>query len=357
MRRRAEREDFIGRRSREGMSDLGKVAPEFFADHIRPYLGADRDDVRLGPTHGVDFGVVDVGDAAVAVATDPVSVLPDLGFERAGRFALHVVLADVAVSGLTPSHLAIAFTLPPEMEDGAFARVWRAIDAEATELGVSVVTGHTARYAGCAFPWVGGATAFAVGDPADLVRPDGARPGDDLLVTKGPAVETTGLLTTLFPEQFDLPAATLADAQARLDEASCVRDATTAAAAGPVTAMHDATEGGVHGALVEMAASAGVRFDVDRSAIPVRPGVRETCAALGIDPWAATTSGSLVVTVDSAGTDAVRSALEARGTPVAHVGQVREGDGVYVDGERIEHPRIDPSWEAYDRLARQARQA
>ncbi|MFB6122895.1 MAG: AIR synthase family protein [Haloferacaceae archaeon] len=336
------------------MSDLGKVPPEFFDERIRPYLGADRSDVRLGPTHGVDFGVVDVGDAAVAVATDPVSVLPELGLERAGRFALDVVLADVAVSGLPPSHLAISFTLPPEMADDAFATVWRAIDAEATDLGVSVVTGHTARYAGCSFPWVGGATAFAVGDPADVIRPDGARPGDDLLVTKGPAVEATGLLTTLFPDQVDLPAATLETAQARLDEASCVRDATTAAAAGPVTAMHDATEGGVHGALVEMAGSADVRFDVDRSAIPIRPGVMATCDALGIDPWAATTSGSLVLTVDSAGSDAVVDALEARGTPVARVGDVREGDGVYVDGERIEHPRVDPSWEAYERLARRA---
>ncbi len=297
------------------MSDLGKVPPDFFDERIRPYLGADRSDVRLGPTHGVDFGVVDVGDAAVAVATDPVSVLPDLGFDRAGRFALDVVLADVAVSGLPPSHLAISFTLPPEMEDQEFEAAWRAIDAEASDLGVSIVTGHTARYAGCSYPWIGGATAFAVGDPADLIRPDGARPGDDLLVTKGPAVEATGLLTTLFPDQIDLSPALLDEARSRLDEASCVRDATTAAAAGPVTAMHDATEGGLHGALVEMAESAGVRFDVDRSSIPLRPGVMATCDALDIDPWAATTSGSLVLAVDAAGSDAVLSALEARGRP------------------------------------------
>ncbi|MEF8857160.1 MAG: AIR synthase-related protein, partial [Haloplanus sp.] len=277
--------------------------------------------------------------------------LPARGFERAGRFALDVVLADVAVSGLPPSHLAVSFSLPPAMADDDFAAVWEGIHTEAADLGVSVVTGHTARYEGCSFPWVGGATALAVGDPRDVIRPDGARPGDDLLVTNGPAVETTGLLTTLFPDRIDLDPDTLRTAQARLDEASCVRDAMTAAAAGPVTAMHDATEGGLHGAFVEMATGAGVRFEIDRDRVPTRPGVATTCEALGIDPWTATASGSLVVTVDSAGTDAVLAALEERGTAAARVGRVTDSEGVHVDGERIEAPAVDSAWAAYSRLS------
>jgi hydrogenase maturation factor len=334
------------------MADLGKVDRAFFDEHIYPNLGAARDDVAVGPTHGVDFGLLELGGVAVAVAADPISVLPGLGFARAGRFALDFVLADVAVSGLAPSHLAVSFTLPPEMTDEQFAAVWRAMHEEAEELGVSVVTGHTARYAGCSFPWVGGATALGVGDPADVIRPDGARVGDDVLVTKGPAVEATGLLTSLFPEAFDLPSETLEAARARLDEASCVRDAMTAAAAGDVHAMHDATECGVLGALNEVAEGAGVGLDVTTESIPVRPGVRETCDFLGIDPWAATTGGTLVVAVAPGDTDAVVSALESEGTPVGVAGRVVEGSGVFVDGERVEHPDADPSWAAYDELSR-----
>jgi hydrogenase expression/formation protein HypE len=346
-----ERHAFGPRTASVGMPDPGKIDREFFETHVRPNLGADRDDVRLGPTPGVDFGLIDVGGRVVALATDPVSILPGLGLARAGRFALDIVLADVAVSGLPPSHLAVSLSLPPAMTDDEFATVWAAIHEEATDLGVSVVTGHTARYDGCSFPWVGGATALAVGDPGDVIRPDGARPGDDLLVTRGPAVETTGLLTTLFPDRIDLPADTVRTAQDRLDEASCVRDALTAAAAGPVTAMHDATEGGLYGAFAEMAASAGVRIGVERDRVPIRPGVEATCEALGIDPWTATASGSLVVAVDPAGTDAVIDAVGARGTQVARVGRVEEGAGAYVDGDRIEAPGVDSSWAAYERLS------
>lgn len=118
--------------------------------------------------------------------------------------------------------------------------------------------------------------------------------------------------------------------------------------------MHDATECGVHGALNEVAGSAGVQLEIDESSVPFRPGVRETCEYLGIDPWRSTTAGSLVVATDPSVTDDVVAALDARGTPVGVAGTVVAGEGVVVDGERIEHPDVDPSWAAYERLAREA---
>ncbi len=118
--------------------------------------------------------------------------------------------------------------------------------------------------------------------------------------------------------------------------------------------MHDATEGGLLGALFEMATSAGVRFDVFSSEVPWRPGVRETVEALGFDPWTATTAGTLVVACPPDSTDAVVSALESRGTPVGVVGAVRAGEGVTVDGEAATQPTGDSSWPVYAALAEAA---
>jgi hydrogenase maturation factor len=333
--------------------DTGKVDREFFASYIAGRLGASRADVHTGPKHGVDFGVVEVGEQALAVATDPISVLPALGYERAGRFAVRFVLADVAVSGLRPSHLAVSLSLPPELDEESFAAVWRGVDDECRDLGVAIITGHTAWYADASLPWVGAGTAFAVGDPAEMVFPDGARPGDVLVATKGPAVETTGLLTTLFPDQVDLPAETLAAAQARLDDTGVVRDALAAHQAGAVSAMHDATEGGLLGALFEMADSAGVRLVVESDAVPVMPGVRETCEQLGIDPWQATTGGTLLLAVAPDDTDALLAALDDRGTPAAVVGHVESGEGVERDGQAQSRPDGDAAWPVYEQLLQQ----
>jgi hydrogenase maturation factor len=330
---------------------LGKVDREFLDAYVLDALGASRPDVAVGPKHGVDFGVVDVDGTALVAATDPLSLLPALGWERAAEFALSVVLADVAVSGIPPSHLSISFSLPPEMSDEAFAAVWETIDRECRDLGVSIVTGHTARYGGVSFPWVGAATAMGVGAHEDVVRPDGAQVGDRIVVTNGPAAEATGLLTTLFPEGFDLDADTLAAAQSRLDDAACVREALRLAAEADVHAMHDATEGGLAGALNEVADGAGVRIDVDRERVPFMPGVEAACRDLGVDPWACTSSGTLVAAVPPQAVDDALAALDAQGATAAEVGTVSEGEGVYLDGERLPHPDVDPSWAAYDRLA------
>jgi hydrogenase expression/formation protein HypE len=332
------------------MPRKGKIDRSFFETHVASRLGAAREDVRQGPKHGVDFGVIDAGEQALAIATDPISILPALGFERAGRFAARIILADVAVSGLAPTHLSVSFSLPPEITDEQFAAFWESVDAECRELGVAITTGHTARYEGAGFPWVGHGTALALGDPDAIVYPDGARVGDRILVTKGPAVEATGLFANLFPDQIPVSEETLSTAQERLDEAGSVRDALAASAAGGVTAMHDATEGGVLGAAHEMAEGAGVRFRLDSSAVPRRPGVSAVCDALDMDPWTATTAGTLLLTVDPDAVDDVVAALDDRDTPVGVAGTVEEGAGVVFDGSSTEPPDGDASWPVYDRL-------
>jgi hydrogenase expression/formation protein HypE len=333
------------------MTDYGKIDHDVFREVIYPSLGATREDVALGPQHGIDFGVVEVGGRAVAIAADPVSLLPDLGFERAGRFALEIVLTDVAVSGIAPTHLAISLALPPTWSDADIAAAWSGIANHAERLGVSIVTGHTGRYTGVDSSWVGGATVLGVGDPGDLVRPDGASAGDELVMTTGPAAEMAGLFATLFPDKLGLDAETVATAQDRVDDIAAVADAGAAFEAGDVTAMHDATEGGVAGGLAEMARGAGVRFEIESDRVPMAPGVEAVCDAVDVDPWTVSSAGTLLIAVGSGDGRAVAEAVRRRGTAAAVVGSVTDGSGVAVDGEAIEPPDSDPTWEAFDRLS------
>lgn len=328
--------------------DPGKVDRAFFETHIHGRLGAERADVTLGPTHGADFGVITIGENVLALATDPVFVLRDLGLERAAWFAFHIVLSDVALSGLAPTHLSVDLNLPEDTDPTTFADIWSVFDREARDLGVNIVTGHTGAYAGAAFPTIGGATALAVGEPEALVLPTGASPGDSLIVTKGPAIETTGVLGMVFGDFLDLPESVIESARERFWDASPIRDALTAAAAGPVTAMHDATEGGIENALHELAAAGDVHLTVETDEMPIAPGVEQVCAAFDIDPWKASSEGTVLITVEDGGEGAVVDALSEAGIPAAVVGSVEAGDGVTVDGEPLSVPESDPFWPAYE---------
>ncbi len=333
------------------MSDLGKIDAAMFDRVIRPNLGADRDDVRLGPTPGIDFGVVDVGDRSLVVSTDPISLLPELGLERAGRLAIDIVLTDVAVSGVAPSHLTVSLSLPASFDDDTVAGLWRGIADHARRFDVSIVAGHTGRYPSIEGSWVGAGTTFGVGDASAVVRPDGARPGDALVISTGPAAEVAGLFATRYPDQLGLDPETIVTARERVDDIAALGDALTAHSAGEVTAMHDATEGGIAGGLVEMATGADVRMEVDRDAVPLGDGVAAVCSAVSVDPWHVTSAGTLVIAVNPADADALVDALQRAETPAAVVGRVESGTGVYADGERVRPPDRDPSWAAARRLS------
>ncbi|MEF8773052.1 AIR synthase family protein [Halodesulfurarchaeum sp.] len=327
----------------------GKVDRDFFDAFIEGRLGATRDDVDLGPQFGADFGLLEIDDAALAIATDPIFVLRDLGLERAAWFAFHVVLSDVALSGLPPSHLAVDLALPPGTDPETFETIWTVFDAEARELDVSIITGHTGAYAGASFPTIGAGTALAVGNPEAVVKPTGAEPGDRVLVTKGPAIETTGILATVFGDEINLSTETVDPARDRFFDTSPVADARVAAKAGPVTAMHDATEGGLAYALHELAHASEVGLAVDSAPVPVMDGVEAICSHFDIDAWQASSSGTVLVTVAPGGAKTVLSGFADAGIPAADVGRVVEGEQVTVDGDTVAVPETDPFWPTYER--------
>jgi len=79
--------------------------------------------------------------------------------------------------------------------------MWNTIHKECETMGISIISGHTARYVGCNYPMVGGATVIAVGDENEYIAPTMAKPGDKVIITKGAAIEATGLFAATFPQR------------------------------------------------------------------------------------------------------------------------------------------------------------
>jgi hydrogenase maturation factor len=341
---------------KQKLPEIGKISQQVFEELIYPRLGAPSRKVLVGPMHGVDVGIVRIGNRAVAMTTDPVFIVPEYGWERAAWFAIHILLSDVVTSGLLPTYLAIDFNLPMQTTEEQLEITWKTIHRECKRYGVTVVTGHTARYGNCGFPMVGGATVLAEGGLADYVSPRFCRPGDRIIITKGPAIEAAGIFAAMFPDRL---AEKFGPAFARRAEKlfwqmSVVEDALAARSVGTrqrgVTAMHDATECGVWGGIYEMAQAGGFGVRVVKEAIPVMAGVREICELYGIDPYKSISEGTLIAMVRPARADKVLAALAKKRIPAADIGEVTRKGMVLVEGgreTRLEHPVVDPFWNAY----------
>jgi hydrogenase expression/formation protein HypE len=344
----------------------GKVTSAVFAEVILERLGAPDPDVLVGPRHGVDVGVLRVAPGRVmAVTADPVFVVPGYGWERAAWFAVHILASDAATSGLPLRWMTVDLNLPPEITDGDLAALWDAWSRTCADLGLAVVAGHTARYDGCNWPMVGGATCAAVGPEEAFITPTMAEPGDVVVVTKGAAIEATALFAATFPDRVaaELGAEVQAAADALFEKMTVVPEARVAAAYGlrdrGVTAMHDATEGGVVGALAELAAASQVGLRVDLDAVPLRPEAAAVCRHVGIDPYRSISEGTLLATVRPRHADGFLAALAGAGVEAAVVGEVTEpeaGAALIVGGrpEPLEHPGLDPFWRAFGRWAAEA---
>ena len=336
------------------LPELGKIHPEFFNKVIYPRLGKKDLTVIVKPQHGVDFGVVDLGDKVMVLSADPFYIAKELGIEKAAWFAVHILASDVAVSGIRPRYLAVDLNLPPEMTEDELARMWDTVSSECEKLGIAIVTGHTARYAGCNYPMVGGATMFGIDKKAKLIKPK-VNIGDLIIVSKGPAIETTGLMSTYFPKFLEEKYGKdfVKKAQGVYYQMSTVKDALIAASVGGVTAMHDATECGVFGGLYEMASHSRVGMNINVDDIVLQDEVKRTCGCFGIDPYVAISEGTLLATAKKTKAKAVVRALKEEGIPASIVGEavpVEKGIHVFEKGKkrRLEYPKIDPFWGKFE---------
>lgn len=348
------------------MSPTGKIAPADFDRLIAPHLGAARGEVLLGPRPGVDAAVIRIGAGRVmAITSDPLSLVPALGPERSAWLACHLIASDLWTTGIPPAYVSVNLNLPPDLDDATLAAFARAMGETWDALGVAVVGGHTGRFEGCALPIVGAATLVGTGDESRYVGPAFVADGDRVIVTKGCAIETTAIAAHLFPRRLaaTLDEDGLARARAMLEQVSVVADCRAAIAAGVrdigVSMLHDATEGGVAGALVEAARACGHDLRIERAKIPVSAEARAACAAFGIDPWWALSEGTLIAFARPGRAAAVLEELAGAGVAAMDAGEVVPGAGtVWVtepDGRvtRIAETQPDPYWEAYARAVRE----
>jgi len=320
---------------------LGKLPSEYLTRLFDRYVPSD-ERVILGPGIGHDAAVISFPDRYLVAKSDPIT----FATEDIGWYAVHVNANDIACTGATPRWFLVTLLLPQSGTDERLVdEIFEQIANTCEQLDIALVGGHTEITHGLDRPIVAG---FMLGEVAAdaLIRPDGARPGDILLLTKGIAVEGTAIIAREREGQLvGVDGALIERSQQYLYEPgiSVVRDAIVATAAGEVHAMHDPTEGGLATGLWELAEAAKVGLVVDEAAIPILPETRVLCEALELDPLGLIASGALLLAVAPHHADGIVAALEADCISAASIGRVVEaGEGVtlHSEGGTVRLPRF-----------------
>jgi hydrogenase expression/formation protein HypE len=321
----------------------GKVPPEVLKGLLSLLPPLDGS-VILGPGEGIDAAAVGLDGEVLVASTDPIT-----GAEkRIGFYAVHVNANDVATSGARPRWFLVTLLLPEGADEGLAVEIMEEIAENSRKLGVSVVGGHTEVTPGLGRPIVVG-TMLGTVKRGELVRQDGARARDRIVLTKWAGLEGTSIIAEEKAEELRqvLGAEALERAKSLIELISIVPEAMTAK--DYASAMHDPTEGGVANGLHEMANASGLGFRVYAEEIPVREETLAICRFYNLNPLALISSGSLLIAVPKDKAGKLISELEKAGIPARVIGEFLEDEGVRViveGGEErpLERPESDELW-------------
>jgi selenide,water dikinase len=332
------------------LTDCGGCAAKLGADLLSEALtglGAEpAPDALIAGLHPPD-------DAAAYRVSDDLAIIGTLDFfpplvddpRTFGEIAAANAVSDVfAMGGRVLFALSIA-AFPEELPRDVMAEIFAGASSKVREAGGTLAGGHTIRDPEPKY----GLAVIGAAHPDRLLRKGGARPGDELLLTKPLG---TGLLVS-GQRQGRTSADDLATAIDGMR--SLNRAASEVLVANGVTAATDVTGFGLLGHGLEMARASGTRLVFAAGALPVMTGALELARAgvetgggahnrrfvtsdltLGADLPAELvtvahdpqTSGGLLAAVAPERMDAVQDGLAAAGVDAWVVGGVEAGAGV-----------------------------
>jgi hydrogenase maturation factor len=301
---------------------IGKLPTEDLAKLLDKYPS---DDPRLvvGGSIGEDAAVIDMGDRYLVAKTDPITFATD----EIGWYAVNVNANDIACTGATPRWFLATLLLPEnQTTPNLVEQIFGQIHAACVDLGISLAGGHTEITYGLDRPLVIGQMLGEV-DPDRMVTTGGAQMGDDLILTKGIAIEATTIIATEMRAQLQgrFSKADLDDYAnfLRSPGISVVKDAAIATAVGGVHALHDPTEGGVATGLHELAQAAKVGLEIVEDQLPYLPESVALCQHFGLDPIGVIASGALLMATDPHSTDQIVDQLHKAGINAQVIGRVQ----------------------------------
>ena len=303
------------------MMKVGKVPENVLKRSVLRQIHSRREEVCMGAGVGEDCAAVKLAeDEVFVVSTDPITGTA----EDIGHLAMHITMNDLASAGAEPLGVMLTILLPEDSEETLLREIMGQIEDVCIQHRVQIMGGHTEVTRAVSQPIVN-VCGIGKAKEGKLVSTSGARPGDDILATKWIGLEGTSILAKAKAQELltRYPGWLVEAAQGFGHYLSVLPEAAVAVESG-VHAMHDVTEGGIFGALWELAESSGIGLNIDLKKIPVKQETIEVCEFFQINPYELISSGCMLMAAAD-GNQLVRE-LEKQGIHAVIIGKATGGN-------------------------------
>lgn len=279
----------------------------------------------------------------IAFSTDSYVVKP-LFFPGGdiGKLAVYGTVNDLSMKGAKPLFISLAFIIEEGLEFAILEKIMRSIKKAAEMAKVLIVTGDIKVVekgaADKIFINTSGIGTITYSGRISVK----ARPGDLVLING--AIAEHGIAVLNAREKFAFKSGIKSDCR-NLNFAvkKCL------GASRNISVMRDLTRGGLATALNEIAASSGLRIEINEGKIPIKKPVEKICGIFGFDPLYVANEGKFICFVSEKDAGKVKKAMGRNAAVIGSVDSVRKKE-VYVN-TKIGSTRILPAFE-HDQLPR-----
>ena len=320
--------------------NLGKIPETVLKRSVLNLIGHRRSEVLVGPGVGEDCSILALEpDEVLVMSTDPITgTSNDIGI-----LAVNITANDIASNGAEVIGIMLTILLPDGTQESELKLMMKDIEAVCAKLKIEVIGGHTEITKVVNQPLI---TVTGIGKMKrnEIIKTAGARPGQEIVMTKWAGLEGTAIIATASEEELKskYPLSFIENAKKMIDYISVVSEAMVARAVG-VTSMHDVTEGGIFGALWEIGAASKVGLEVDLKKILLKQETVEICEFYDLNPYMLISSGCMLMITDKG--NLLVDRLKAEGIAAAVIGRITKGNDRIIinEDERrfLEPPKSD----------------
>ncbi len=315
---------------------VGKLNWDDLKQIINDNKSVVRSDIRIRSGIGEDCSVINFGEYECVVSTDPITGAD----KNIGKLAVHINCNDIASCGVEPIGILVTILVPPTSTLEDIKNIMQEIDEETKKMNVEILGGHT-EVTEAVNRIIVSCTAIGKGKAHAAVATSGAKLGDDVVVTKLLCMEGTSIIVNDHLDRVNgvLTHKEIEVAKDYVNSISVVNEGLIAGKFG-VNSMHDITEGGVLGALWEVAEASNLGFKVYNDKMPISDITHKVCKKLSIDPLKFISSGSMLITVSNG--KGLVDKLNASGVRATIIGKMTESRGILIVDE-IEKDVLPPT--------------
>jgi len=312
--------------------NLGKIPNSILKRSVLKLIKNGRKEVISGPGIGMDCGIIEGKENSnIAIATSD------------NMYGVYRVVNNLSASGAECAVVTNNIIMPNEYDEQNLKVIIGGIQEQCTYLNVQIIGGHTEISNAVIRPIVS-ITGVGYIDKDISISSKNVKPNQDVIMTKWIGIEGTRIIAELKREEI-LKIYTpefLDQAVGQMCEMSIVKESKIAVEYG-VTAMHDVAEGGIFGALWDMAEAGKVGLEIDFKKIKVKQEIIEICELFDKNPYEIDSSGCLLMTYEN-GYDIVKT-LKENGISATIIGRTTDTNDkiIYNNGEKrfLDTPKQD----------------